>query len=363
MNRGLARAADTGHDSMRSQQESNQGESPQQIPYSSYPSLVLNADYQPLSFTPLSLWSWQEAIKAVFSGRVTVVESYDMKISSCSITVPLPSVIALHEYIAQDTIPSFTRRNVFLRDNYRCQYCGVKGSYGELTLDHVIPRCKGGGLNWGNAVTACTRCNCLKGSLPLKEAEKKLGHNLLMKPRRPAKRELDRMASKRGGVRVHESWLQYLGSSWGEEWGGIEMNKDKSAQGDMEARPTKGGRNPAPRLVSQKNTKTLSLDDVSDMIDIFLPNVTDEELRVKLEAVRDGANRVSEGGDGGAAEVSLADLINGSSGGGDEDAGNENENENDGENENENNGKKRKKDKKEKKDKKDKKKKKVESDN
>ena len=56
------------------------GESRKQIPYSAFPSLVLNADYQPLSFTPLSLWSWQEAIKAVFSGRVTVVESYDVKV-------------------------------------------------------------------------------------------------------------------------------------------------------------------------------------------------------------------------------------------------------------------------------------------
>ncbi|GMI47903.1 hypothetical protein TrCOL_g4843 [Triparma columacea] len=219
MNRGLARAEDTVTD--------RSGESRKQIPYSAFPSLVLNADYQPLSFTPLSLWSWQEAIKAVFSGRVTVVESYDVKISSCSITVPLPSVIALHEYVAQDTTPSFTRRNIFLRDNYRCQYCGVKGTYGELTLDHVVPRCKGGGLNWGNAVTACTRCNCLKGSLPLKEAEKKLGHNLRMQPRRPTKRELDRMASRRGGVRVHESWLQYLGNNWGEEGGGVEMKKDK----------------------------------------------------------------------------------------------------------------------------------------
>jgi len=223
MNRSLIKTEDSANGISRPQPEDGDDKNP--IPYSAYPSLVLNADYQPLSFTPLSLWSWQEAIKAVFSGRVTVVESYDVKISSCSITVPLPSVIALHEYVSQDTTPSFTRRNVFLRDNYRCQYCGCKGTYGELTLDHVVPRCKGGRLDWGNAVTACKRCNCLKGSLPLKEAEKKLGYNLMMKPRRPEKRELDRMASRRGGVRVDDSWLQYLGNSWGEEWGGVDRGR------------------------------------------------------------------------------------------------------------------------------------------
>jgi hypothetical protein len=87
--------------------------------------LVLNADYQPLSVLPLSMWSWQETIKSVFSGKVTVVEVYsDVTIRAVNCVVPLPSVIALNEFCPQPhQTPAFTRRNVFLRDGYRCQYC------------------------------------------------------------------------------------------------------------------------------------------------------------------------------------------------------------------------------------------------
>jgi HNH endonuclease len=119
------------------------------------PALVLNADYQPLSFTPLSLWSWQDAIKAVFRGKVTVVDVYDnVKIRGVNVEVPLPSVIALNEYVSNHKAePAFTKRNVFLRDEYKCQYCsGQFFSQNDLSIDHVHPRCKGGRLHWENAV-------------------------------------------------------------------------------------------------------------------------------------------------------------------------------------------------------------------
>ena len=79
---------------------------------------MLNADYQPLNYLPLSLWSWQDAIKAIFSGKVTVVEVYpDVSIRAASLEVPLPSVIALNEYVpVGGSRPAFTRRNVFLGD-------------------------------------------------------------------------------------------------------------------------------------------------------------------------------------------------------------------------------------------------------
>ena len=117
----------------------------------SRPALVLNADYQPLSFIPLSLWCWQDSVKAVFSGRVTVVETYpDVTVRGIHMEMPLPSVIALNEFIpkASKTIPAFTRRNVFLRDGYKCQYCNKMFKGHELSLDHVIPRCRGGTLRW-----------------------------------------------------------------------------------------------------------------------------------------------------------------------------------------------------------------------
>ena len=124
------------------------------------PALVLNADYRPLSYYPLSLWSWQDTVKSVFLDRVIIVSNYDRTIRSPSFNMQLPSVIALKDYIIPQTKPSFTRFNVFLRDKFSCQYCG---SSEELTFDHLLPRSKGGETNWDNVVTACSSCNVKKG--------------------------------------------------------------------------------------------------------------------------------------------------------------------------------------------------------
>lgn len=92
-----------------------------------HPALVLNADYQPLSNLPLSMWHWQEAVKAVFSGKVTVVDVYpDVVIRAATLRIPLPSVIALSDYVSPQVLhhqPAFTKRNVFLRDVRTCCYC------------------------------------------------------------------------------------------------------------------------------------------------------------------------------------------------------------------------------------------------
>ncbi len=123
------------------------------------PALVLNADYRPLSYYPLSLWSWQDTVKSVFLDRVIIVSNYDRVIRSPSFNMQLPSVIALKDYIVPLSKPSFTRFNVFLRDKFSCQYCG---SADELTFDHLLPRSKGGETNWDNVVTACSACNVKK---------------------------------------------------------------------------------------------------------------------------------------------------------------------------------------------------------
>ena len=83
-----------------------------------YPALVLNADFRPLSYFPLSVWSWQDAIKAVFLDRVSVLSEYDREVHSPSATMRLPSVIALRDYIPTRRRPAFTRFNVFLRDRF-----------------------------------------------------------------------------------------------------------------------------------------------------------------------------------------------------------------------------------------------------
>ena len=124
------------------------------------PALVLNADYRPLSYYPLSLWNWQDSVKSVFLDRVTIVSSYDRLIRSPSFNMKLPSVIALKNYIIPQTNPNFTRFNVFLRDRFTCQYCG---SGEELTFDHLLPRSKGGQTNGDNVVNACSDCNVKKG--------------------------------------------------------------------------------------------------------------------------------------------------------------------------------------------------------
>ena len=113
-----------------------------------HPALVLNADYRPLSYYPLSLWPWQEAIKAAYLERVDIVAEYDAVVHSPSITINIPSVVVLKDYVKPQKRVAFTRFNLFLRDEFCCQYCGANG---ELTFDHVVPRVRGGipvGQTW-----------------------------------------------------------------------------------------------------------------------------------------------------------------------------------------------------------------------
>ena len=88
----------------------------------SCPALVLNADYRPLSYFPLSLWPWQEAVKAVFMDRVNIVSEYERVVHSASMSMRLPSVVSLKRYVQPSRRPAFTRFNVFLRDHFECQY-------------------------------------------------------------------------------------------------------------------------------------------------------------------------------------------------------------------------------------------------
>ena len=114
-----------------------------------HPALVLNADYRPLSYFPLSLWPWQEAVKAVWLHRVDVLARYDEVVRSPSTEIHIPSVVVLKDYVHPQKRVAFTRFNLFLRDEFRCQYCGARG---ELTFDHVIPRSRGGTTSWQNVV-------------------------------------------------------------------------------------------------------------------------------------------------------------------------------------------------------------------
>ena len=170
------------------------------------PALVLNSDFRPLSYYPLSLWSWQDAIKAVFLERVTIIENYDKEVHSPSITVKIPSVIALKNFVTLRRSPAFTRFNVFLRDNFTCQYCHGKFLVNELTFDHLVPKYLGGKTTWTNVVSACTSCNVKKGRRLLKYAK----IHLEKMPFKPTSEQLQQSGRNFPPNYLHESWHDYL---------------------------------------------------------------------------------------------------------------------------------------------------------
>ncbi len=172
----------------------------------SCPALVLNADFRPLSYYPLSLWPWQEAIKAVVSDRVNVVSVYNRFVRSPSSVMALPSVISLKEYIPSKRRPAFTRFNVFLRDRFTCQYCGESLPTHDLTFDHVVPRSKGGHTTWENVVTACSPCNLVKGSRLPREARM----FPLVRPVAPTSFLLQEHGRAFPPNYLHESWRDFL---------------------------------------------------------------------------------------------------------------------------------------------------------
>ncbi|MDN3647104.1 HNH endonuclease [Pontixanthobacter aestiaquae] len=166
------------------------------------PALVLNADYTPLSYYPLSLWPWQTAIKAVFLDRVDIIECYDREVHSPSLDMKIPSVIALRQYVKQSEFPAFTRFNLFLRDRFTCQYCG---SEENLTFDHVIPRRLGGKTTWENIASACAPCNMKKGGRTPKQAGM-----TMVNPIRPTSWQLQHIGKGFPPNYLHETWRDWL---------------------------------------------------------------------------------------------------------------------------------------------------------
>jgi 5-methylcytosine-specific restriction endonuclease McrA len=169
--------------------------------FSTKPALVLNADFQPLSYFPLSLFNWEDAVKAVVKGSHAVVAEYDQVVRSPSTAMRLPSVIALRDYVRPPSRVAFTRFNVFLRDRFRCQYCGQQHLKGELTFDHVVPRADGGLTAWENIVAACSPCNTRKARFRIRP---------IRVPRQPTIRDL--MAAQRlfPPNFLHETWRDFL---------------------------------------------------------------------------------------------------------------------------------------------------------
>jgi 5-methylcytosine-specific restriction endonuclease McrA len=169
--------------------------------------LILNADMQPLTMLPLSTTNWRGAIGGVISGGYTVVHEYDdWTVHSQKLEMAVPAVVMMTQYVRPHFWPKL-KGNLWLRDNYTCQYCMHVFPASELTQDHVVPQKFGGGTSWENLVAACHPCN------------NRRGHNVKIQPKRapykPSYFELVELRKKYPVYVPHESWAYYL--AWPED--------------------------------------------------------------------------------------------------------------------------------------------------
>ena len=147
--------------------------------------LVLNYSYDPMREI-----NWQKAITLIFLNKAEVISNHDVTVSSPSTSMHIPAIIRLNTQVKwkwQTT--RFSRQNVFRRDKFRCQYCGVKQAGAELTFDHVVPKSVGGKTGWLNIVTACKPCNQKKGDRTPQQA-----NMLLLSEPKPPKVSLNQFS-------------------------------------------------------------------------------------------------------------------------------------------------------------------------
>lgn len=165
--------------------------------------LVLNATYEPMSVIPLSVISWQRAMKLLFLDRVKVLSHYDdWVVHSQKLAMPVPALVITTEYFNFKKAIRYSKHNVYLRDLYQCQYCADTFDPSDLTIDHVVPRAMGGKTQWENVVAACKDCNEQKADKmemrPLRDPFKPDAHAMMYA-----------MRDKPYTVK-HPSWAEYL---------------------------------------------------------------------------------------------------------------------------------------------------------
>ena len=190
------------------------------------PTLVLNR-----SWVPINTVTVRQALCLVIKGSASIVqpETYeihpfeswcgvapvngDRRIHGVGLVVRAPEVIVLARYnrVPQQRVP-FTRRNLYKRDEQCCQYCGLRKPLDELSIDHVVPRSRGGPSSWENCVLACLRCNVRKGDRRLRDA----GMSLKRRPWRPKWSPC--LGVHRGNRKV--SWRRFVSEGdWGRDFG------------------------------------------------------------------------------------------------------------------------------------------------
>jgi 5-methylcytosine-specific restriction endonuclease McrA len=165
------------------------------------PVLVLNASYE-----PINICGARRALVLVLKGIARTEEEHGLTLHAQRSFVAMPSVIRLLEYrrIPHQT-RALSRKNILLRDRNQCQYCGVVLPSGELTLDHVIPRSRGGNSTWENLVACCHACNRRKGNRMLLEID----DMVLLREPRPFSLHTSRQIMRMLG-RGDDRWRKYL---------------------------------------------------------------------------------------------------------------------------------------------------------
>ena len=127
------------------------------------------------SYLPINIVRWQKAIQYIATEKVEIIREYDQIIRSAKCVWKLPAVVRfITKFHRPRRVVKFSKQNVFIRDRYKCQYCGKKFNALELTYDHVMPKSRGGKTEWENIVASCIPCNTKKGNKTPKEARMKL---------------------------------------------------------------------------------------------------------------------------------------------------------------------------------------------
>lgn len=165
------------------------------------PVLVLNASYE-----PINICGARRALVLVLKGIARTEEEQGITLHATRVRMPMPSVIRLLEYrrIPHQT-RALSRKNILLRDRNTCQYCGCILTAGDLTLDHVLPRSRGGLSTWENLVACCHNCNRRKGNQLLHE----LSDMQLAREPRPFSLHTSRHIMRMLGS-SDASWRKYL---------------------------------------------------------------------------------------------------------------------------------------------------------
>jgi 5-methylcytosine-specific restriction endonuclease McrA len=159
--------------------------------------LVLNSTYEPLNVTSIA-----RAVRLIFAGKAEVLHDRG-RIASPTIEFPLPSIVRMLYFIRhRKKRVALTKKNVLLRDDYACAYCGKRGDRSTMTVDHVVPRRQGGRSEWTNLVAACVECNGRKRDRTPLQAQMPLRR----KPHEP--RYIPFFVVRRNTER--DEWIKYL---------------------------------------------------------------------------------------------------------------------------------------------------------